>query len=139
VVEPYQADCLFRAAQAGRPVVIEGSTDTFMACLAAGEVSPVAWDILAGGMDDVVALPDEAAMAAMRLLADGIAGDPPIVAGESGAAALAGLVAAAQDDALRTTLGLGPASRIVVIGSEGATDPATYERVVGRPAEAVAG
>ena len=60
---------MFRTVKAGRPVVIEGSTDTFMACLAAGEVSPVAWEILEGGLDDVVALPDEAAMAAMRMLA----------------------------------------------------------------------
>jgi len=139
VVEPNQADCVFRTVAAGRPIVIEGSTDTFMACLAAGEVSPVAWDILKGGLDDVIALPDEAAMAAMKLLATGQNGDPPIVAGESGAAAAAGLVAAALDPALRATLGLDRAARVLVIGSEGATDPATYERVVGRRAEDVAG
>jgi diaminopropionate ammonia-lyase len=138
VVEPILADCIFRAALAGRVVTIEGSTETFMACLAAGEASPLAWTILEGGMDDVLALPDEAAMSAMRLLADGVAGDPSLVAGESGAAALAGLVAAMHDGALRAALGLGPNSRVVVIGSEGATDPSTYERVVGRSAEAVA-
>ena len=138
VVEPILADCIFRAAEAGRVVTIEGSTETFMACLAAGEASPLAWTVLAGGMDDVRALPDEAAMSAMRLLADGVAGDPVLVAGESGAAALAGLVAAAGSPTLREALGLGPDSRVVVIGSEGATDPATYERVVGRAAEAVA-
>ena len=37
VVEPERADCIFRAVVAGQPVSIEGSTDTFMACLAAGE------------------------------------------------------------------------------------------------------
>lgn len=138
VVEPILADCVFRTVAAGRPVTIEGSTDTFMACLAAGEVSPVAWEVLEGGLDDVVALPDEAAMDAMRLLADGVGGDPPIVSGESGAAAAAGLLAAALDPTLRATLGLDATARVLVIGSEGATDPATYERVVGRPAEAVA-
>ncbi|MFO1149465.1 MAG: diaminopropionate ammonia-lyase [Alsobacter sp.] len=138
VVEPILADCIFRAAQAGRVVAMEGPTDTFMACLAAGEASPLAWTILEGGMDDVLALPDEAAMAAMRLLADGVAGDPALVAGESGAAAVAGLIAAANDPALRRALDLGLEARIVVIGSEGATDPATYERVTGRSAEAVA-
>lgn len=138
VVEPILADCVFRTVEAGRPVVLEGSTDTFMACLAAGEVSPVAWEVLEGGLDDVLALPDEAAMDAMRLLAAGTDGDPPIVAGESGAAAAAGLVAAGLDPDLKARLGLDAASRVLVIGSEGATDPATYERVVGRPAEAVA-
>ncbi|MBT9287871.1 diaminopropionate ammonia-lyase [Prosthecodimorpha staleyi] len=139
VVEPVLADCVFRTVAAGHPVAIEGSTDTFMACLAAGEVSPVAWDILKGGLDDVIALPDEAAIAAMRLLAAAQPGDRPIVAGESGAAATAGLVAAALDPGLRATLGLDRSVRVLVIGSEGATDPATYERVVGRRAEDVDG
>jgi diaminopropionate ammonia-lyase len=73
----------------------------------------------------------------MRLLASGVAGDPPIVSGESGCAAIAGLIEASLDPALRATRGLSTASLIVAIGSEGATDAATYEAVVGRSAEAV--
>lgn len=138
VVEPDRADCIFQAVAAGRPAPIAGSTDTFMACLAAGEVSAPAWVILEHAADDVVTLEDEAAMTTMRLLADGIAGDTPLVAGESGCAALAGLLAAAADPRLRNSLGLDHAARVVVIGSEGATDTETYERVVGRAAEPVA-
>lgn len=138
VVEPTRADCLFRTVAAGRPVAVEGSTETFMACLAAGEVSAPAWVILRHAADDVLALEDEAAADTMRLLADGLDGDPPLVAGESGAAATAGLIAAAPDAGLRQALGLDGASRVVAIGSEGATDAETYERVAGRSAEAVA-
>jgi diaminopropionate ammonia-lyase len=138
VVEPTRADCLFRTVAAGRPVAVEGSTETFMACLAAGEVSAPAWVVLRHAADDVLALEDEAAADTMRLLAEGIAGDPPLVSGESGSAAAAGLIAAAQDAELRRALALDPSSRVVAIGSEGATDAETYERVVGRSAEAVA-
>jgi diaminopropionate ammonia-lyase len=138
VVEPVRADCIFRTVAAGRPTAVPGDTDTFMACLAAGEISAPAWVILEHAGDDVVALEDEAAPATMRLLADGFAGDPPLVSGESGCAATAGLVAAAADADLSARLSLGPASHVVVIGSEGATDPAAYERVVGRTADAVA-
>ena len=109
-----------------------------MACLAAGEVSPAAWEILRTAADDVLALPDEAAGEAMRLLAAGVGGDRPVVAGESGCAAAAGLIAAALDPALREALVLERGSRILAVGSEGATDALTYERTVGRPAEAVA-
>lgn len=135
VVEPTQADCISRSIAAGRLTSAEGSVDTFMACLAAAEVSPVAWTILARGLDDTLAIPDEAAMETMRLLADGVDGDPPLVSGESGCAATAGLIAAASDEAVRAALGLGEASRVVVIGSEGDTDAENYRRVVGRPAE----
>ncbi|HZF98084.1 MAG TPA: acetylornithine deacetylase, partial [Pseudoxanthomonas sp.] len=53
--------------------------------------------VLRHAADDVLALEDEAAADTMRLLAEGIAGDPPLVSGESGSAAAAGLIAAAQE------------------------------------------
>lgn len=137
-VEPMRADCVFRSLAAGRPEAVPGDADTFMACLAAAEISPLAWPFLRAAVTDALALPDEAAAEAMRLLAAGADGDPPVVSGESGAATTAGLLAAAADPAARAALGLDAASVVALIGSEGATDRATYARVVGRPAEAVA-
>ena len=46
-------------------------------------------------------------------------------------------IAAALDPTLREALGLDPGSRVVAIGSEGATDTVTFERVVGRAADEV--
>jgi diaminopropionate ammonia-lyase len=132
VVEPTRADCIYRSIDAGKPTPVPHEVDTFMACLAAGEVSPVAWPILYRGIDDVVTLPDEAAPEAMRLLANG---SPPLVSGESGCAAVAGLVAVMLDSAQRKALQLDVESDVIAIGSEGATDAETYERVVGRSAE----
>jgi diaminopropionate ammonia-lyase len=137
VVEPTRADCIYRSIKAGKPTPVPGDFDTFMACLAAGEVSPAAWPLLSAAVDDVITLPDEAAAEAMRLLASGVAGDPALVAGESGAAAAAGLVAAVLDPELGRALGLDASATVVVIGSEGATDEASYAEVVGEPAEAV--
>ena len=139
VVEPSRADCIARSVAAGTPASVPGDLDTFMACLAAGEVSRPAWRILERGVDDVLTLPDEAAPEAMRLLAAGVDGDPPLVSGESGCAAIAGLVAAALDPELREAIGLDGSSRVIAIGSEGATDPETFERVVGRPWEEIQG
>lgn len=137
VVEPAKADCIFRSIAAGRPTAVPGDVDTFMACLAAGEISPVAWPILKYAADDVLALPEAAAPATMRLLARGVAGDPPLVAGESGCAATAGLMGAALDPAIAAALGLDRHACVITIGSEGATDAETYERVVGSTAEAI--
>jgi diaminopropionate ammonia-lyase len=86
----------------------------------------------------VLTLPDEAAAETMRVLAAGQDGDPPIVAGESGCAATAGLIAAALDPDLRRALDLDAASRVLVIGSEGATDPMIYRQTVGRAPEEIA-
>ncbi len=138
VVEPDKADCLYRSAVAGKPAIAPGTLDTIMAGLACGEVSLLAWQILEAGADDFMTIADEAAIECMRLLAEGRFGDPPIVAGESAVAGLAGFLIASADPKLRRNLELGSDSRILVFGTEGATDPDLYARLVGRTPEQVA-
>ncbi|WP_375451684.1 diaminopropionate ammonia-lyase [uncultured Devosia sp.] len=137
VVQPDNADCISRSLAAGKPTLVPGDVNTFMACLAAAEVSPAAWDILEEGLDHTITIPDDAARDAMRLLADGVGGDRPLVSGESGCAATAGLVAAMYDAEVASALGLGSQSRVAVVGSEGATDADAYRATVGRTPEAV--
>ncbi|WP_341896548.1 diaminopropionate ammonia-lyase [Ferrovibrio terrae] len=128
VVEPDKADCLYRSARAGQPVVVEGALDTIMAGLACGEVSLIAWDILSAGADVFMTVSDAAAADLMRRLARP---DTAVVAGESAVAGLAGALAARQQPDMAAALKLDAASRILVFGSEGATDPAVYEQIVG--------
>lgn len=137
VVEPDQADCLMRSAQAGQPVAVKGDLDTLMAGLACGEVSLLAWQVLDHGAAAFCTLPDAAAVDTMRLLANPQGDDPAIAAGESAVAGLAAALLAAQDPAARQALGLGPDSRVLLFGSEGDTDPALYQQLVGRTAEQV--
>jgi diaminopropionate ammonia-lyase len=137
VVEPQAADCLYRSARAGRVTAVTGELDTLMAGLACGEVSLLAWEVLAEGADAFCTIDDTAAVATMRLLATPGGGDPAIVAGESAVAGLAAAIAAMQDPQARTALGLGADSRLLFIGSEADTDAALYARLVGRTADAV--
>ncbi len=137
IVEAASADCIRRSLVAGRRVVVEGPFDTRLAGLAAGATSRYAWDLLRVGADFAIAIEDLAAEDAVRRLAEPRSGDPAISAGGSGAAGLAGALVACGDPEARTALGIDEASRIVVIGTEGVTDPEWFERVVGRPASAV--
>jgi diaminopropionate ammonia-lyase len=137
VVEPDRADCIFQSIKAGQRINLSGDLDTVMAGLACGEVSLLAWELLREGADAVMSVSDDAALDCMRLLADGINNDPPIVAGESAVAGLAGLLASAADPALRQALGLDENSRVLLIGSEGDTDPELYRSIVGRGAAEV--
>jgi diaminopropionate ammonia-lyase len=132
VVEPDRAACIHASVEAGRPTAVHGDLDTLMAGLACGEVSLLAWEILDQGTDDILTVTDEAAMQCMHLLADGVGVDAGLVAGESAVAGLAGALLARQDSALAATLALGPDSRVLVIGTEGATDPELYRQLVGR-------
>jgi diaminopropionate ammonia-lyase len=125
VVEPDRAACLLASAELGELTSVPGDLDTLMAGLACGEPSLLAWQELERGAAAFMAIPDEAAVATMRVLAG--AG---VVAGESGVAGLAGCLLAACDPAARAMLGLWEQSRVLVFSTEGATDPELYARLV---------
>lgn len=139
VVEPARAACLFESARAGRPVGVAPGAPTVMAMLECHEPSPIAFRVLERVADGFMTVAEEDATGAMRRLAFPVAGDPPVVAGESGGAGLAGLLAVLRDARTAARIGLGPQARVWVVNSEGATDPALYARLVGRGPEAVAG
>ena len=137
VVEPDLADCLLQSAIRGEPEIIKIKTETMMAGLSCGEVSVLAWEILSSGADHFVSIPDQLVAPAMRLLADGVGGDPPVVAGESAVAGLAALLAVAGNSVRRDEFDIDQDSRILLFSTEGATDPVIYEQLVGRGVETV--
>jgi diaminopropionate ammonia-lyase len=137
VVEPDNAACLLASAQAGELVTIQGDLDTVMAGLACGEVSPVAWEILSTGVDAFTTVSDHYALEGMKILANPSKDDIAIVSGETGTTGLALLLAAKNDASLADALKLNSLSRVLILGSEGDTDPDIYYRVVGQTAQDV--
>jgi len=137
VVEPQGAACLFESAQKGRAVKAVASAPTIMSMLECYEPSMIAWRILSRAADGFMTVADEEAAQAMNLLARPADGDVPVVAGESGAAGMAGFIQAVGDEGLRRRLGLDAGARILIINTEGATDPGRFRELVGLSPEAV--
>ena len=128
-VEPRNANALMSSVRTGRLQTQASRATSLMVGLACETPSACAWPVLHTGVDDLLAISEQWAVRAMRELADG-RGDPGIIAGESGAAAYAGLLASARDPVLRAALGLGSSSRVLVPITEGATDPLLYSELV---------
>ena len=137
LADPDRSACWVESFRAGHPVAITGDLDTLMAGLACGEVSQLAWQVLEPLASAAVSVEDRDAVAVMRRLADPLPGDPAVVAGESAVAGLAALQAVAADPAAARALGLDGGSRVLCFATEGDTDPALYEQLVGRSAAAV--
>jgi diaminopropionate ammonia-lyase len=137
VVEPEHADCLMQSAKNGKITAVTGELDTLMAGLACGEVSWLAWEILAAGADAFALVKDQAAIDTMRLLAAPSGGDSAIVAGESAVAGLAAAIGVAKDVNQRAALELNDSSRLLFFGTERDTDPVLYTQLVGRSSEEV--
>jgi diaminopropionate ammonia-lyase len=126
-VEPATAACAMASLAAGRPVVIE-TPGTSMAGLNCATPSYAAWPALRDGLTGCVAISDAEAHTAMRDL-----GTMGVVAGDCGAASLAALRALVRDPEcaeLARSAGLGPASRVLLVSTEGATDPDAYARTL---------
>jgi diaminopropionate ammonia-lyase len=134
-VEPISAACLQESILSpdGLPVKTGGSLDSIMAGLNCGVPSPVAWPWIRGGFDAFLSVTDFAAVGAMRRYYYPLGSDPRVIAGESGAAALAGLLTLRHDSSLspaRERLGLGQDSRVLLLNTEADTDPANFGRLV---------
>lgn len=135
VVEPDRAACLLETARAGELRSFTPTEPTIMAMLECYTPSIIAWRILRETADAFMTISDEEARQAMRKL--GHRGREPIVSGESGAAGLAGLLALASDADARRSGGLDENSRVLLINTEGATDPASFEAIVGASADTI--
>jgi diaminopropionate ammonia-lyase len=119
-VEPDRAACLTASLAAGRPTPVP-TPGTNMAGLDCAEISLAAWPSLVDGIQGTLLVSDQEADAALRELhRSGLA------VGHCGAAALAALRAAVRDeqDWLRHALHIGDGSRVLLLATEGVTDPA---------------
>jgi len=130
-VEPTGAACALHSIEAGKPVMLHAGADaSIMAGLNCGTPSTAAWTALEDGVDAYLAIEDERAREAMRLLAAS-----GVVAGESGAASTGGLLElmkGVETRWVRQALEVGPETRVLLISTEGATDPVSYRLIVGR-------
>jgi len=134
VIEPVQADCLYQSISTGDRVDVNITEESLMAGLSCGEVSTLAWSVIRPAVQDFVSMDDDLIAPTMRRLAEGD-GAGPIVAGESAVPGLAVLLAAARQQNLWDALGLNAGSRVLLLGTEGATDPEIYRELVGRTPE----
>jgi diaminopropionate ammonia-lyase len=126
-VEPTGAACALESIESGESKTACGEGRTIMAGLNCGTLASLAWPVIRARYAAVTAVDDDRAQEAMLRLAQ-----LGLVAGESGAASLAGLIELVEGPAeARRALGLGPKTRALVLLTEGATDPDSYARIVG--------
>ena len=133
IVEPKNAACHFASAQNGQPTMVTGDLETIMGGLACGEVATIAWDVLNTAADFFMTVDDEYAYRAMHMMAAAANKDVSIESGESGGSGLAALLSLSENGenrGHRRILGLDTASRVLLLNTEGATDPERYASIM---------
>ena len=135
IVEPNEASCIFNSVKErdGKPHSVTGFMPTIMAGLACGEPNIVSWGILRDYADMYISCPDYVTARGMRILGNPLKGDPKVISGESGAVCLGMLSLILGDSNLKEIalkLKIDKNSKILVISTEGDTDPDNYRKIV---------
>jgi len=135
IVEPENAACIYKSAAIndGRPHAVAGDLATIMSGLSCGEPNTISWKILRDYADMYVSCPDCVAARGVRILASPLPGDPRVISGESGAVGmgLLSLIAAGEGlREMRELLQLDAGARVLLISTEGDTDPEIYRKIV---------
>ena len=125
-VEPDTAACVAAAVEAGHLVEVPGPHRSLMAGLNCGLASMLALPVVTAAFAAFVAVDDDICRRAIRAHAE--AG---MDVGETGAAALAGLMAVVDEH--RDALPIPATATVLLLATEGVTDPASFEAIVGRP------
>lgn len=135
IVEPDKVACIFESALVGdgKPHAVTGIQETIMAGLNCGEPCTTTWNIHRDFAAFYAACPDFVTAKGMRTLANPINSDQKVISGESGAVGLGLLVMLMEKEELseaRNRLGLDENSVILLISTEGDTDPEGYNKVI---------
>jgi diaminopropionate ammonia-lyase len=133
IIEPDKADCMYRSAVNKKITNVTGHMDTIMAGLACGEPNTVMWDVLYNYSDMFISCPDCIAANGMRILGNPIGEDKKVISGESGAVPLGILYEILTNENykdIKDSLKIDERSKILLISTEGDTDPDNYRKVV---------
>ncbi len=135
ILEPHNAACMYHSAaqKDGKRHAVGGDLQTIMAGLACGEPGLLAWEILRDFSFAFISLEDFFASRGMRILGHPAGGDPCIISGESGAVGI-GLLSLLMERPelapVREQLAFDGTARILVLNTEGDTDPENYRDIV---------
>jgi len=126
-VESENACCLRNSIAAGHPRPFEIDRETLMAGLSCGEVSDLAWKTLQQTLSHCITLGDGAVEPLMRWFHSR---PVSIEAGECATSGLAALLQAHQHPDAWQSMGFNSDSVVLLLGTEGATDPDFYARTI---------
>lgn len=135
VVEPDTVACVYASAQAqdGEPHAVCEPGPTIMAGLNCGEPCTLTWPILRDFSNYYFTCPDFVSAEGMRMLSNPAGKDQPIISGESGAVTFGLVLQLLMNQNLRdirTHMKLDQNAVILLINTEGDTDPIHYKEIV---------
>lgn len=131
IMESTMSDCVLQSMQRDKILLVDIVDETLMGGLSCGEVSELAWPILRHGASHVLTVGDEGVKPMMRYLAKSEGERPNIIGGECSASGLITLKTFVDNPELAKSANIDENSVVLMLGTEGDTDPEMYKEIVG--------
>jgi len=130
IIEPENADCVFKSIQNNKLTSIDIKKETVMGGMSCGDVSSIAWEILKNSTNYCMTIPDNAISTAVALLAESHFSDEKIIGGECAVPGLIALIGSFNNKEYLYKLELNSKSNVLLFGCEGLTDKAMYKKLL---------
>jgi diaminopropionate ammonia-lyase len=130
IVEPENADCVFKSVKNNKPTKVSIKKETIMGGMSCGDVSSIAWDILKNSAKYCLTISDNAISSAIALLAEKRLSNEKIIAGECGVPGVIALIGAFNNQDYLNKLELNTNSSVLLFGCEGLTDKEMYDKLL---------
>jgi diaminopropionate ammonia-lyase len=130
IVEPENANCVFKSIENNKPTAINIIKETIMGGMSCGDVSTVAWEILKNSTNNCLTITDDAISTTVALLSEAKLSDEKIVAGECAVPGIIALIGLSKKKEYLNKLSLNSNSKILLFGCEGLTDSEMYRKLL---------
>ncbi len=130
VVEPENADCIFKSIKNEKPTTVKITKETIMGGMSCGDVSTIAWEILKNSTNHSVTINDNAISTAIALLAEAKLSNEKIIAGECAVPGIIALISLFKNKDYLSKLEINSNSKILLFGCEGLTDQSMYNKLL---------
>ena len=130
IVEPQNANCVFKSISNNKPTTIDIVKETIMGGMSCGDVSTVAWEILKDATNYSLTITDDEVSTVVAMLAEAKLSNERIIAGECAVPGVIALIGLFKNKVNLNKLNLNSNSKILLFGCEGLTDEAMYKKLL---------
>jgi diaminopropionate ammonia-lyase len=130
IVEPENANCVFKSIENNQPTTVNIIKETIMGGMSCGDVSTVAWEILKNSTNNCLTISDDAISTVVAMLSEAKLSDERIIAGECAVPGIIALIGLSNNKKYLNKLNINSNSKILLFGCEGLTDAEMYKKLL---------
>ena len=132
IVEPESAECVLKAVENNKIIILDIKKESLMGGMSCGEVSTIPWKIINNNCNFCISIPDDKISDTIKLLASSSFSENKLIGGECATPGIISLIACCNNIKLKEKLNLNENSQVLLLGCEGDVDENLYQQLLNK-------